>query len=97
MKHTVENDVLTIYLEGELNSFNSEDVEKEIDEIVESNSFDSIILNLKDLSYISSAGLRIIVRLKQRFDKTSLVKVSKNVYDIFEMVGFENIIKIERQ
>ena len=34
MKHNIENGVLTLYLEGELNSYNSEDVEKEIDAII---------------------------------------------------------------
>ena len=55
-----------------------------------------VILDLKDLSYISSAGLRIIVRIKQRCDDTSLVSTPSGVYDIFKMVGFQNMIKIEK-
>ena len=96
MKSKLENDVLTIYLEGELNSYNSEEAEKELEEILKNNSFKSIVLDLENLNYISSAGLRIIVRLKQQHDDTSLVKVPKGVFDIFEMVGFQNIIKIEK-
>ena len=96
MKHSLENEKLTIFLEGELNSYNSEEVEKEIESIVKSNNFKSIDLDLENLRYISSAGLRIIVRLKQQYDNTVLKKVPSGVYDIFDMVGFQNIIEIER-
>lgn len=96
MKNIIENETLTIYLEGEINSYNSEEVEKEIDEITLKGGFKAIKLDLTDLRYISSAGLRIIVRLKQHYDDTSLVNVPKGVYDVFEMVGFNNLFKIER-
>ena len=61
MKNIIENETLTIYLEGEINSYNSEEVEKEIDEITLKGGFKAIKLDLTDLRYISSAGLRIIV------------------------------------
>ena len=96
MKHVIENETLTISLEGELNSYNSEEVEREIDAIVAQGGFKSIKLDLAELRYISSAGLRIIVRLKQQYDDTILVNVPKGVYDIFEMVGFSNLFTIER-
>lgn len=96
MTHKVENETLTIFLEGELNSFNSEEVENKIEKIIAENSFKAIVLDLEHLNYISSAGLRIIVRLKQQYDDTSLVKVPSGVYDIFKMVGFQNLMKIEQ-
>ena len=96
MKHNIENGVLTIYLEGELNSYNSEDVEKEIDAILEKKGFSSIVVDFEHLSYISSAGLRIMAGLKKRYADTKLVRVPKGVYDIFEMVGFQNILTIEK-
>ena len=96
MEHKFENQTLTIYLEGELNSFTSEEVEREIDSLLKSNSCEKIVLDLEKLRYISSAGLRIIVRIKQQYDDTSLVNVSESVYDIFEMVGFQRLMKIER-
>ena len=96
MKYTVENETLVVFLEGELNSYNSEDVEKELEMIVKKSSFKAIVLDLENLNYISSAGLRIIVRLKQQYSDTSVRKPAKSVMDIFRMVGFENIIKIEK-
>ena len=96
MKHTLENNTLTFYLEGELNSYTSNDVEKEIETAMSENAFDKVVLDLKDLVYISSAGLRIIVRIKQRCDDTSLINTPSAIYDIFKMVGFQNMIKIEK-
>ena len=96
MKHTLENNTLTLYFEGELNSFTSENVEKEVEGIMSGQSFNKMVLDLEKLTYISSAGLRIIVRIKQQCDDLTLVKVPNGVYDIFKMVGFNNLVKIER-
>lgn len=96
MKNVIEKGTLIIYFEGEVNSFNSEEVEREVDELVSKEGFNEIKIDMTNLRYISSAGLRIIVRLKQRFNETSLVNVPRGVYDIFEMVGFINMFKIEK-
>ena len=97
MKHIIEKEVLTIYLEGELNSYNSEEVEKAIDEVLANGGFKEIKIDMSDLVYISSAGLRIIIRIKQRYEETSLVNVPKGVCDVLDMVGFQNLMKIERK
>lgn len=97
MKYVLKDKTLTLYFEGELNSFNSEDVENEIEKILNSNdNYKKLVLDLEKLRYISSAGLRIIVKLKQENDDLKLVKVPEGVYDVFEMVGFQNIVEIER-
>lgn len=97
MNFKVENDTLTIYLEGQLNSYNAEGVEKEINSIIDGQKFTHLALDFKDLKYISSAGLRIIMALKQRFNDIVLKRVSNDINDIFTMVGFHSIITIERQ
>ena len=96
MKHLVENKKLTLFFEGELNSYNAEDVEKEIDALLAEGRWETIVLDMKDPHYTSSAGLRIIVRLKQRYDDLTLINVPGAVYEILEMVGFESLLKIER-
>ncbi len=96
MKNTLENEVLTIFFEGEINSFNSEDVDREIDAIMNSNQYKEIVIDMRDLRYISSAGLRILIKVKKECAETKLVNVPKAVYDVFGMVGFENLFKIEK-
>lgn len=97
MRHNIENETLTLFFEGEINSFSSEKVEKEIEEIMAKKGFNAIRIDMRDLVYISSAGLRIIVRIKQQYDDTVLTKVPASVNDVFEMVGFQNLMKIEKK
>ena len=95
MRYNVEQETLTIYLEGELNTFTSEQVEKDVEQIMSENTFNKVILDLEHLRYISSTGLRIIVRIKQKYSDTSIVNAQSSVYAIFKMVGFDNMMKIE--
>lgn len=96
MEHKLENETLTIFLEGELNSFNSEEVEKDIEGLISNNSFNAVILDMKKLTYISSAGIRIVMGLKKRFDNTSLINLNDDVYYIFEMVGLHTLISVSK-
>ena len=96
MLHKLENRKLTIYLEGEINSFNSDTIEKEIQSIIAPKGFDSIVLDVEKVKYISSAGLRIISRLKQQYDDLALINMTDDVYDVFEMVGFVDEMEIKK-
>ena len=46
---------------------------------------------------ISSAGLRIILKIKREHDDTKVVNVIDEVFDVFEMVGFNNFLTIEKK
>lgn len=96
MEYKLEKDVLTIYIEGELNSVNSESVGEEIDKIIKDKSFKSLVLDFDKVSYISSAGLRIILKLKQRYDDFSVINASLEVYDVFQMTGFTSMMSIKK-
>ena len=96
MRYDLNDETITFYLEGDLNSFTSEEKEKEIDEIINNNTFKYIIFDLEKLNYISSAGIRIIARLRKTYDDISLIKVPEDNYDIFIMVGLENIVSIQK-
>ena len=90
------NKVLTLFMEGEINSYNAENIEKEIDSVVTTQQFDQLVLDFARISYISSAGLRIILKLKQRYKDVSIVETSLEVYDIFSMTGFTNIMTVKK-
>ena len=97
MKHEIVNKKLVFYLEGELNSYNASDVEKEIDEVISQGGFDTVVWDIEKLKYMSSAGLRIVARLKQIYDDFSIINMSEDIYEIFAMVGFSEIIDIKRK
>ena len=96
MNHSLSNDVLTIFLEGELNSTNAEAVEKEIDQIISEKTFKSLVLDFEKVPYISSAGLRVVLKLKQRYNDFSVINASLEVYDIFQMTGFTSMMSIKK-
>ena len=96
MEYKLEKDVLTISIEGELNFVNSESVGEEIDKIIKDKTFKSLVLDFDKVSYISSAGLRIILKLKQRYDDFSVINASLEVYDVFQMTGFTSMMTIKK-
>ena len=96
MRFNLEENKMVLFLEGELNSYNSENVEKEIEQTIAGKEFKSLTLDFSNLHYISSAGLRIILKLKQRYDDLTIVEASLEVYDVLSMTGFTNIINVKK-
>ena len=96
MKTNLENNVLTLYLGGEINSYNADNIEKEILETLSKEKFNQLVLDFSSVTYISSAGLRIMLKLKQQYPNFSIVETSLEVYDIFSMTGFANIMNIKK-
>jgi len=97
MQHEIVNRKLIFHLEGELNSYNAENVENEIEEVKSKGGFDTIVWDIENLRYMSSAGLRIVARLKQMYDDFSIINMSNDIYEVFEMVGFNDLIKVTRK
>ena len=96
MRNALKDNILTLYLEGELNSYNADNVEKEIEGTIANQTFEKLVLDFSSISYISSAGLRIILKLKQKYQNVSIVETSLEVYDVFSMTGFTNIMDIKK-
>ena len=96
MDFKCENGALTVFLAGHIDSANAADVENELASIRSANAADALILDCTDLSYISSAGLRIVLRAKKAVPDTALVNVSSEVYDIFDMTGFTEMMEVKK-
>ena len=96
MKFVNEKDTLSISFEGEINSFNADEIEKEVERITSQQTFKKLVLDFLNLKYISSAGLRIILKLKQKYDDVHIVEASLEVYDVLTMTGFTNIMDVKK-
>ena len=58
----------------------------------------NLVLNLKGLEYISSAGLRVLLSAQKKMQKIGSMKVKnvcEEVMEVFEMTGFADILTIE--
>ena len=96
MKTAYENSILTVFLEGHIDSVNAPIIEKEIDNSIAQYSPASLILDAESLEYISSAGLRVVLKLRKRFEDLSVINVSTAVYEIFDMTGFTELVNVEK-
>lgn len=96
MNSKFENDQLTIFLQGRIDSANAAQIETELTELIARNPTGSLVIDVEDLAYISSAGLRIILRLRKQFADMKVVNASSEVYDIFDMTGFTEMLTVEK-
>ena len=86
-----------IKLNKRIDSNNAAEFEKEITEAVAKLSGAEIVLDACDLEYISSAGLRVLMKLRKQEKKTvQVVNVSSEVYDIFEVTGFTDLLDVKK-
>ena len=96
MNTSWDNDKLTIELEGRIDSGNAAEVENEITEAMKEKEPSSVVLDAEDLEYISSAGLRIILRLRKKHPDLKIVNVRSDVFEILEITGFTEMMTVEK-
>ncbi|MBE6719540.1 MAG: STAS domain-containing protein [Ruminococcaceae bacterium] len=87
--------VMTVKLTGRIDSANAAETEKKINEQI--GDFDGeLVLDASELEYISSAGLRVILRLKKANKSTKVINCNSEVYEIFDMTGFTEMMDIAK-
>lgn len=92
-----ENEVLTLALEGRLDTNTAPDLEKEIDEDL-TVGVKTLLLDFRELEYVSSAGLRVLLSAQKKMNKQGnmVVKnVNDMIMDVFQVTGFVDILTIE--
>lgn len=91
-----KDDTLIIYAEGRIDTSNSTEVDNKIQNLREKYPQGAIILDCKKLEYLSSSGLRVLLKWKKAENDFSLINVSDECYDIFEVTGFTEIMDIQK-
>lgn len=86
-----------ISLQGQVNSSNAATVETEVLDVVAKGA-KNMLLNMTELSYISSAGLRVVLvlakRLKQAGGKLVIYGMQSHVREVFDISGFLAILNV---
>lgn len=90
-----ENKTATILLEGRIDSTNAPEIEKEIFAGLDG-SVEHIVIDAENLTFISSAGLRVILKLRKTWADIQIVGVSPEVYEVLEMTGFTEMVKVQK-
>lgn len=95
MRSTLENNTLTVFLENRIDTTNAGQVEKELFEAVAAAPGAKVVLDARDLEYISSAGLRVLLKLKQQTPGTlPMLNVSPIVNEILIATGFSKVLDV---
>ena len=92
---TLEDKTLTVALEGRLDTTTAPQLEAAVRGDIE--GLESLVFDLADLEYISSAGLRVLLASQKTMNKQGEMKVtavSEPVMEIFEVTGFSEILTI---
>ena len=85
-----------IQITGRLDTITAPTLDKTIQE--EIGDTKNLILDMKNLEYISSAGLRVLLSTQKKMQKIGSMKVinvCEEVMEVFEMTGFADILVIE--
>ena len=86
---------MVVKLSGRIDSSNASAVEEKL--VKEINGFTGEVdLDASNLEYISSAGLRVILRLKKANPHTKIINCNLDVYEIFDMTGFTEMMQISK-
>ncbi len=96
VKFDVDNGSMTIHLIGRLDTTTAPAAEKEIQAAREKNAPNRILVDCSKLDFISSAGLRVILRLKKAVRDTKIINVSPEVYEILDMTGFTEMMEVKK-
>lgn len=92
----LNNKELTVLINGRIDSTNSPQIESEINSLLNITEFTSLIFDVEKLEYISSAGLRVILRIRKDNPSLKIINASPVVYDVFDMTGFVDMMPVEK-
>ena len=85
-----------LLLSGDLDTKTARDADALFTQMAD--RFKNITLNMKELEYVSSAGLRSIrnlyIKINQNGGKLTMTNVNENVMEVFEMTGLAGLLNI---
>ena len=94
--YRIDKDILYIALEGRIDASNAMAAEEQIFAIKKDNADKHIVLDADKLEYVSSAGLRVILKLRKEAPKLAIINVAADVYEVLDMTGFTDMVTVEK-
>lgn len=95
----VSNQNVIITLKGRLDTMTSQQLIGEISDI-DYDETETVTLNFKDLEYVSSAGLRVVLtlykNLKSNNGNLKIINVNNMIMELFTMTGMKDYLDIEQ-
>ena len=92
----IENGNVTIKVSGRLDTTTAPELEKTVDSILDGTK--ELVFDMTGLEYISSAGLRVILKAQKAMNAQGSMKltgVNDSIMEVFDITGFLDILTIE--
>lgn len=97
VKEEKKGDILILRMRGRLDAVSSPSAEKKVFDCINSGE-NRLILDFSGISYLSSAGMRMLLsttkKLKSLSGKLIVSSVTSNVMDVLKMSGFDHVLDI---
>lgn len=90
-----EGNQLTISLEGRLDTTTAPELETVVDASLA--GVETLVMNLGQLEYVSSAGLRVFLKMQKLMNAQGtmkIIRVNETIMEVFEITGFVDILTI---
>ena len=94
--YRIDKSILYISIEGRIDASNAAAAEEQIFAIKNANPGNHTVIDADNLEYISSAGLRVILKIRKEEPKLAIINVAPEVYDVFDMTGFTDMVTVEK-
>jgi anti-sigma B factor antagonist len=96
IEKVVNGENAKILVVGRLDTQTAPELEKEIDSVI--SSLKELVFDMKGLEYVSSAGLRVILKAQKIMNtqgSMKLIGVNDSIMEVFDITGFLDILTIE--
>lgn len=93
---TQNENSITLAIVGRLDTTTAPDLEKEIDNL---GDIKELIVDMKELEYTSSAGLRALLKAQKLMNEKGSMKVTnvnETIMEVFDITGFSEMLTIEK-
>ena len=94
--YRIDKDILYIAAEGRIDASNAAQAEEKIFDIKNANPDKYVVIDADKLEYISSAGLRVILKLRKEDAGLAIINVAPDVYEVLDMTGFTDMVTVEK-
>ena len=94
--YRIDKDILYLAVEGRIDASNAAQAEEMIFGIKKDHPGKHTVVDADALEYISSAGLRVILKLRKEEPRLAIINVAPDVYEVFDMTGFTDMVTVEK-
>ena len=92
----INNDAATLIVSGRLDTQTAPELEAELDAVL--SGLKELTFDMTNLEYVSSAGLRVILKAQKAMNAQGSMKitgVNDSIMEVFDITGFLDILTIE--